>query len=99
MKKYLAESGFYVPILQLISNDRFKSVEHRVLASHRGPRVSVACFFTLHIYPTTRLYGPIKELLSQDNPAVYRETSLKDFIAYYDNKGLGGNSALAHFML
>ncbi|XP_061374532.1 1-aminocyclopropane-1-carboxylate oxidase homolog 1-like [Gastrolobium bilobum] len=86
-------------LLQLISNDKFKSVEHRVLANHRGPRVSVTCFFTLHLYPTTRMYGPIKELLSEDNPPVYRETSLKDFIAYYDNKGLDGNSALSHFML
>ncbi|KAL2334628.1 hypothetical protein Fmac_015841 [Flemingia macrophylla] len=86
-------------LLQLISNDRFKSVEHRVLANHIGPRVSVACFFTLHLYPTRRVYGPIKELLSEDNPPVYRETSLKDFIAYYDNKGLDGNSALSHFMI
>ncbi|XP_057446280.1 1-aminocyclopropane-1-carboxylate oxidase homolog 1-like [Lotus japonicus] len=85
--------------LQLISNDRFKSVEHRVLANHRGPRVSVACFFTLHLYPTTRMYGLIKELLSEENPPVYRETLLKDFIAYYDNKGLDGKSALAHFRL
>lgn len=86
-------------LLQLMSNDRFKSVEHRVLANHIGPRVSVACFFTLHLHPTRRLYGPIKELLSEDSPPVYRETSLKDFIAYYDNKGLDGNSALAHFMI
>lgn len=86
-------------IVQLMSNDKFKSVEHRVLANHKGPRVSVACFFTLHLYPTTRVYGPIKELLSEDNPPVYRETSMKDFIAYYDNKGLDGNSALTHFLL
>ncbi|WJZ87275.1 hypothetical protein VitviT2T_006671 [Vitis vinifera] len=33
-------------LLQLITNDRFKSVEHRVLANRRGPRVSVACFFS-----------------------------------------------------
>ncbi|KAK7364294.1 hypothetical protein VNO80_12846 [Phaseolus coccineus] len=86
-------------LLQLISNGRFKSVEHRVLANRIGPRVSVACFFTLHLYPTARMYGPIKELLSEDNPPVYRETSLEDFIAYYDGKGLDGNSALNHFMI
>ncbi|KAK9905427.1 hypothetical protein M0R45_000151 [Rubus argutus] len=84
-------------LLQLISNDRFKSVEHQVLANHEGPRVSIACFFTLHLYPSSRLYGPIHELLSEDHPPVYRETSLQDFIAYYDRKGLDGNSALTHF--
>ncbi|KAK8682203.1 hypothetical protein V6N13_054596 [Hibiscus sabdariffa] len=33
-------------MLQLITNDKFKSVEHRVLANTEGPRVSVASFFT-----------------------------------------------------
>ncbi|KAF5941846.1 hypothetical protein HYC85_019488 [Camellia sinensis] len=83
----------------LISNDRFKSVEHRALANHVGPRVSVACFFTPHLYPSTRMYGPVKDLLSEHNPPVYRETMVKDFIAYYDSKGLDGNSALTYFKL
>ncbi|XP_043687101.1 1-aminocyclopropane-1-carboxylate oxidase homolog 1-like isoform X1 [Telopea speciosissima] len=86
-------------LLQLMSNDRFKSVEHRVLANCVGPRVSVACFFTTHLHPSTKIYGPIKELLSEDYPPIYRETSLKDFISYYDSKGLDGNSALTHFKL
>ncbi|KAL3727024.1 hypothetical protein ACJRO7_031863 [Eucalyptus globulus] len=86
-------------LLQLISNDIFKSVWHRVLASHVGPRLSVACFFTLHLYPTTRTYGPIKEILSEDGPALYREISLREFVTYYDSKGLDGTSALTHFRL
>ncbi|KAF5941849.1 hypothetical protein HYC85_019491 [Camellia sinensis] len=85
--------------LQLISNDRFKSVEHRAMANHVGPRVSVACFFTPHLYPSTRMYGPVKDLFSEDNPPLYRETTVRDFISYYDSKGLDGNSALTHFKL
>ncbi|KAF9616728.1 hypothetical protein IFM89_032247 [Coptis chinensis] len=84
----------YMPYL--VSNDKFVSVEHRVLANHIGPRVYAACFFT-NLGPLTKTYGPIKELLSQENPAIYRETTLIDFVAYYDTKGLDGNSALTHF--
>lgn len=71
----------------------------QVLANEKGPRVSVACFFTPHLYPSTRIYGPIKELLSKENPPLYRETTVEDFISYYDSKGLDEKSALAHFKL
>uniref|UniRef100_A0A1D1ZEL1 1-aminocyclopropane-1-carboxylate oxidase 1 n=1 Tax=Anthurium amnicola TaxID=1678845 RepID=A0A1D1ZEL1_9ARAE len=86
-------------LLQLMSNDRFISVEHRVLANSVGPRVSVACFFTTHRQPSPRLYGPINELLSSENPPIYRETSVNDFVAYYNSKGLDGQSALMHYRL
>ncbi|KAJ4812266.1 2-oxoglutarate (2OG) and Fe(II)-dependent oxygenase superfamily protein [Rhynchospora pubera] len=85
-------------LLQLVSNDKFKSVEHRVLAKNAGPRVSVACFFSTHFHPaSTRLYGPIKELLSDRDPPLYRQTLVRDFIAYYYYRGLDGKSAIEHF--
>ncbi|GMY27185.1 1-aminocyclopropane-1-carboxylate oxidase homolog 1-like [Fagus crenata] len=83
----------------LITNDRFKSVEHRVLANRVGPRVSVASFFCTALQPSSKLYGPIKELLSEDNPPKYRETTVRDYVAYFSKKGLDGTSALLHFRL
>ena len=86
-------------MLQLITNDKFTSVEHRVIAKRVGPRRSVACF----IYPRnknqSKPYGPVKELLSDRNPQIYRENSFNEYIRYYASKGLDGVKALPHFHL
>lgn len=88
-------------LVQLISNDKFISVNHRVLAKNEGPRISVGCFFR-HFSPgnsSSRLYEPIKELTSEENPPIYRQTTLNDFLMYYYKKGLNGFSALDYFKL
>uniref|UniRef100_A0A453AA41 Fe2OG dioxygenase domain-containing protein n=1 Tax=Aegilops tauschii subsp. strangulata TaxID=200361 RepID=A0A453AA41_AEGTS len=87
-------------LLQLISNDGFRSVEHRVVAKNAAPRVSIACFFSTHFHPaSTRMYGPIKELLSDENPPLYRETLVRDYIKHYYSIGLDAKTAISDFRL
>ena len=83
---------------QFISNDKFKSAQHRVVANVKGPRVSLACFFSTGNHPSSRIYGPIKELLSEDNPAKYREASIPEFY-YHRNRCVHGSSPLRHFRI
>ncbi|CAJ2664925.1 unnamed protein product [Trifolium pratense] len=86
-------------LLQLITNDKFKSVEHRVVANHVGPRVSVASFFR-SFQPSTRLYGPIKELVSEDNPPMYKETTVQDYVEFSMARGFDGiTSSLPYFKI
>ncbi|KAI5399653.1 1-aminocyclopropane-1-carboxylate oxidase homolog 12 [Lathyrus oleraceus] len=84
-------------LLQLITNDIFKSVEHRVVANHVGPRVSVASFFSTSFQPSTKIYGPIRELLSEENPPKYKETTVRDYVVFSMARGLDGTSPLPYF--
>lgn len=82
--------------MQLISNDKFKSVEHRVLAGSVGPRASVAC----HVYPNaSKKYRPIEEFISDENPPKYRETDITEYLTHFRSKGLDGCKALPYFRL
>ncbi|KAA8543352.1 hypothetical protein F0562_021153 [Nyssa sinensis] len=86
-------------LMQLITNDKFKSVEHRVLAQAVGPRISAACFFNPSSKNASMPYGPIKELLSGENPSIYKEVLFNEYITHFMSKGIDGNTALTHFKL
>ncbi|XP_031099099.1 1-aminocyclopropane-1-carboxylate oxidase homolog 1-like [Ipomoea triloba] len=88
-------------LLQLITNDKFKSALHRVIAQKIGPRVSVASFFRTRLgdVDAKKVYGPIKELVSDENPPVYRETTTEEYLMHFYKKGLDGTSGLLKFRL
>lgn len=74
-------------------------MEHRVLAQSVGPRISVACF----LHPTNKTLfkpiRPIEELLSDNNPPIYREVLFTEYISYYQSKGADGVASRANFRL
>ncbi|KAH9602336.1 hypothetical protein KSS87_010918 [Heliosperma pusillum] len=74
-------------ILQILSNDKLKSVFHRVTANVIGPRISSGLFLK-GSSSSTKLYGPIKELVSQDQPPIYKEFTLRDFHTHFFNRPL-----------
>lgn len=98
---YIYIDGYFLIWMQLITNGRFKSVFHRVMSKNIGPRVSVASFLRNHSGEgfTSKFYGPIKELLSEENPPIYKNTTIQEYSQYFFKKDKVGNSALNYFKL
>ncbi|XP_050232402.1 1-aminocyclopropane-1-carboxylate oxidase homolog 4-like [Mercurialis annua] len=85
-------------ILQIMSNDEYKSVDHRVLANpSHDPRVSIAIFFN----PGKRdcQYGPLPDLISPEKPAIYKQFTLVDYMKKFFSKELDGKGLTGYFKL
>nr|UCC42471.1 2-oxoglutarated dependent oxygenase [Schisandra chinensis] len=85
---------------EIISNDEYKSVEHRVLANNcREPRISIVTFFSPSKMGDTDFYGPLPDLLSPEKPPLYRNFTVGEYIGKFLNKGLDGKSYVDAFRL
>ncbi|MCL7035533.1 hypothetical protein MKW94_015816 [Papaver nudicaule] len=89
-------------LLQLISNAKFRSAEHRVLANRVGPRLSVASFFGTNVMNSAKLYGPIKELISNEDEndvPIYRNVTVPEYMKQCYSNDKDGAHPLSHFKL
>ncbi|TYH04021.1 hypothetical protein ES288_A09G266300v1 [Gossypium darwinii] len=75
-------------LLQVLSNEKFKSVKHRAISNHVGPRISVPCFFSGHASLLDKPFGPIKDLQSEANPPRYKEFLLNEYFAKFFSSSL-----------
>ncbi|CAI0469156.1 unnamed protein product [Linum tenue] len=69
-------------------------LQHRAVVKSVGPRVSATAFFGVGYTTNPRVYGPIEELLSKENPPKYKETTIQDFVTQSYKQGLNGVSFL-----
>ncbi|XP_057771349.1 1-aminocyclopropane-1-carboxylate oxidase homolog [Salvia miltiorrhiza] len=84
-------------LLQLVSNGKFRSNEHRAIANRNGPRISVSCFFSGPINNMAKIYGPIEELITKENPAVYKAVAMRDYLMNFLNTSLEDYRALDYY--
>ncbi|KAI3693045.1 hypothetical protein L6452_32873 [Arctium lappa] len=85
--------------LQLLTNGKFECASHRVLSKKVGPRISVASFLRVPSTQSYKVIEPIKELLSEENPAKYRSTTMEEFTKYSMAKGLNGVPTTLHYQI
>ncbi|KAI9123612.1 hypothetical protein K1719_004912 [Acacia pycnantha] len=66
-------------ILQVWSNDKYESVEHRAVVNSEKERISIPFFF----FPArTVMVKPLEELVNKENPARYTEYNWGKFYAH-----------------
>lgn len=73
--------------MQIISNDKLKSVNHRVIANLVGPRISVGLFLR-GVFSSPKLYEPIEELLCDESAPIYKNFTLNEFKANFFTRPL-----------
>ncbi|XP_047963300.1 1-aminocyclopropane-1-carboxylate oxidase homolog 12-like [Salvia hispanica] len=78
--------------MQILSNEKFISVEHRVLSQLEGLK-------NPSIRAAGKPFGPIKELVAKEKPAVYRDFMFKEYFQYYKVKGARVESAFDYYMI
>ena len=76
-----------------MSNDEYKSVQHRVLANPlKESRISIVIVFNPMKWRDDGCFGPLPELLSPEKPAIYRDFTLEEFMDTFRNKAIGNKS-------
>ncbi|GAA0145106.1 oxygenase [Lithospermum erythrorhizon] len=82
--------------MQIISNDKFKSAEHRVVTNSEEARTSLGTF----VLPSPECYVEIaKSATKASNPQRYKSYRYKDFIGTYGDKSGNHKEVLSSYYL
>ncbi|CDP17396.1 unnamed protein product [Coffea canephora] len=77
--------------LQILSNGRYKSAEHRVRTTNKQSRVSIPIFTVPR--PTEKI-GPLPQLVERDGVAHYKEVIFEDYMNNFFGKAHQGKKSL-----
>eukprot|EP00253_Pinus_taeda_P014347 PITA_14347 len=82
--------------LQVVSNGRFRSVEHRVVTNMQSARISIPTFYS----PSDDAFiAPAISMVNEQQPALYRGYKFEEYVATFWNHELKGKSLLDRFMI
>lgn len=77
--------------LQVLTNGKYKSVEHRAVTHKERERLSIVSFYA----PSYEIeLGPLPELVNEKNPSKYRRYNHGEYSKHYINNKLQGKRTL-----
>ncbi|MFS8001172.1 putative flavanone 3-dioxygenase [Helianthus anomalus] len=86
--EYLVPNTFIINIgdqVLVMSNDKYKSVWRRAIVNCDKERISIPTFYCL---VPEAVIGPTPEIVTDDEPAVYRQFTYGEYYEKYGTMGL-----------
>lgn len=83
-------------VLQIMSNERYKSIEHRVVANKSKTRISMPIF--VNPVPDA-IIGPLPEMLENGDEPKYKQVMFSDYFNYFFSKGHDGKKTIEFAMI
>jgi isopenicillin N synthase-like dioxygenase len=80
--------------LQVVSNGRFRSVEHRAVTNMYTSRISIPTFYNPGV---EAFIAPASTMVDEQQPALYRGYKFEEFWGAFWSQGLKGKSVLDSF--
>ncbi|XP_052880556.1 feruloyl CoA ortho-hydroxylase F6H1-1-like [Gossypium arboreum] len=77
--------------LQIMSNGRYRSVEHRVVANGSNNRISVPIFVNPR---PTDMIGPLPELVANGEKPIYKQVLYSDYVKHFFRKAHDGKKTV-----
>ncbi|RVX10816.1 Codeine O-demethylase [Vitis vinifera] len=85
-----------LPILQILSNGVYTSIEHRATVNAAKERISIAMFFnpksSAHIKPAISLINP-------HNPSLFKQVSMEKYVKDFVSRKLDGKWYIEHLKI
>eukprot|EP00253_Pinus_taeda_P034671 PITA_34671 len=82
--------------LQVISNGRFKSVEHRAVTNASSARISIPTFYNPSV---DAFIAPAPSMVDEAHPAQYGGHTFDEFLGVFWSQGLIKKTVLDHFKI
>ena len=83
-------------VLQIMSNERCKSIEHRVVANRSKTRISIPIF----VNPAPdAVIGPLSEVLDDGDEPKYKQLLYSDYFKYFFSKAHDGKKTIEFAMI